>query len=75
MNVGNTPYITSSFLQDFGISITGVKVDDKSHEITAILELLDLINIENSIINIDAIECQKGITKKIIEKKVTIVLP
>ena len=47
MNGGNTPYIVSAFLQDLGISIAGVKVDDKSNEITAIPDLLDLINIEN----------------------------
>ncbi len=69
MNGGNTPYIVSAFLQDLGISIAGVKVNDKSNEITAIPELLDLINIENCIITIDAIGCQKDIAKKIIEKE------
>ena len=69
MNGGNTPYIVSAFLQDLGISIASVKVDDKSNEITAIPELLDLINIENCIITIDAMGCQKEIAKKIIEKE------
>ena len=69
INGGNTPYIVSAFLQDLGISIAGIKVDDKSNEITAIPELLDLINIENCIITIDAMGCQKEIAKKIVEKK------
>lgn len=68
INGGNTLYIVSAFLQDLGISIAGIKVDDKSNEITAIPELLDLINIENCIITIDAIGCQKNITRKIVEK-------
>lgn len=68
INGGNTPYIVSAFLQDLGISIAGVKVDSKSNEITAIPELLDLINIEGCIITIDAIGCQKNIAKKIVEK-------
>ena len=68
INGGNTPYIVYAFLQDLGISIAGVKVDDKSNEITAIPELLDLINIENCIITIDAMGCQKEIAKKIVEK-------
>ena len=68
INGGNTPYIVSAFLQDLGISIAGVKVNDKSNEITAIPELLDLINIENCIITIDAMGCQKEIAKKIVEK-------
>lgn len=68
INGGNTPYIVSAFLQDLGISIAGIKVDDKSNEITAIPKLLDLINIENCIITIDAIGCQKNIARKIVEK-------
>ena len=68
INGGNTPYIVSAFLQDLGISIAGIKVDDKSNEITAIPELLDLINIENCIITIDSIGCQKNIARKIVEK-------
>lgn len=64
INSGNTPYIVSAFLHDLGISIAGVKVDSKSNEITAIPELLDLINIEGCIITIDAIGCQKNIAKK-----------
>lgn len=68
INGGNTLYIVSAFLQDLGISIAGIKVDDKSNEITAIPELLDLINIENCIITIDAIGCQKNIARKIVEK-------
>lgn len=69
INGGNTPYIVSAFLNDLGISIGQVKVDDKSNEITAIPELLDLINIENCIITIDAMGCQKDITNKIVEKE------
>lgn len=68
INGANTPYIVSAFLEDLGISIAGIKVDNKSNEITAIPELLDLINIENCIITIDAMGCQKEIVKKIIEK-------
>lgn len=69
INGGNTPYIVSAFLQDLGISVAETKVNDKSNEITAIPELLDLINIENCIITIDAMGCQKDIAKKIIEKE------
>lgn len=50
INGGNIPYIVSAFLSDLGISIGQVKVDDKSNEITAIPDLLDLIDIENCVI-------------------------
>ena len=43
-----------------------VKVDDKSNEITAIPQLLDLLDIAGCIVTIDAIGCQKTIAQKII---------
>ena len=69
INGGNIPYVVSAFLSDLGISIGQVKVDDISNEITAIPDLLDLIDITNSIITIDAMGCQKDITQKIIDKE------
>ncbi len=41
------------------------KVDEKSNEITAIPELLKLLNLTGSIVTIDAMGCQKNITKAI----------
>ena len=69
VNNGNIPYIVSAFCQDLGISIGQVKVDDKSNEITAIPDLLDLIDIENCIVTIDAIGTQKNIVDKIVNEK------
>ena len=46
-----------------------IKTDDKSNEITAVPQLLDMLNIENCIITADAMNCQKEIAKKIIDKK------
>ncbi len=67
VNNGNIPYIVSGFLCDVGISIGQVKVDGKSNEITAIPELLDIINIENHTVTIDAIGTQKEIIDKIVD--------
>lgn len=69
INGGNIPYVVSAFLSDLGISIGQVKVDSKSNEITAIPELIDLIDISNCMITIDAIGCQKNILDKIVEKQ------
>ena len=44
------------------------KVDDKSNEITAIPELLELLKIKGAIVTIDAMGCQREICKKV-EKK------
>ena len=67
VNGGNIPYIVSAFLGDIGISIGQVKVDDKSNEITAIPELLDLIDIQDATITIDAIGTQEDIVNKIVD--------
>ena len=69
INGGNIPYIVSAFLCDVGISIGQVKVDDKSNEITAIPDLLDLLDIEGCIITIDAIGTQEEIANKIVNEK------
>lgn len=68
VNGGNIPYIVSGYLCDMGISIGQVKVDDKSNEITAIPDLLDIIDIKDHTITIDAIGTQKEIIDKIIDK-------
>jgi len=68
INGGNTPYIVSAFLTEVGISIGQVKCDDKSNEITAIPDLLDILDISGCVITIDAIGCQDKIAKKIVGK-------
>lgn len=75
VNGGNTPYILSGFLCDIGLSIGQIKVDDKSNEITAIPDLLDLIDVKGKIITIDAIGTQEEIANKIVyEKKAAYIL-
>ena len=65
---GNIPYIVSAFLGDIGLSIGQIKVEDKSNEITAIPDLIELLEIEGSTITIDAIGTQEKIINKIVEK-------
>ena len=74
INGGNIPYIVSAFLGDIGLSIGQVKVDDKSNEITAIPELIELIDIKGATITIDAIGTQEDIVNKIVDKKAHYVL-
>ena len=50
------------------------KVADKSNEIVAIPELLDLLTIKGAVVTIDAIGCQRDIARKIIDKKADYVL-
>ena len=50
------------------------KVDDKSNEITAIPELLELLNIEGPIVTIDAMGCQRKICQKSRDKMANYVI-
>lgn len=68
INNGNIPYIVSAFIGEIGLSIGQIKVDDKSNEIIAIPELLDLIDIKGATITIDAIGTQYEIANKIVSK-------
>lgn len=49
-------------------------VDDKSNEIEAIPKLLDSLFLDNTIISIDAMGCQKKIAEKIVDKNADYIL-
>lgn len=67
-------HMISAWANKAGITLGQLKVADKTNEITAIPELLDLLEIEGSTITIDAMGTQKKIVTKIIEKKADYVL-
>ncbi len=62
-------HVVSAFASSLGVCFGQVKTEEKSNEITAIPELLDLLNLKGVIVTIDAMGCQKKIAQKIIEKK------
>jgi predicted transposase YbfD/YdcC len=57
-----------------GMTLGQPKVDAKSNEITAIPELLELLNVTGCIVTIDAMGCQKQIAQKIRDEKADYVL-
>jgi predicted transposase YbfD/YdcC len=57
----------SIWATEFGLSLGQVACAEKSNEITAIPELLRLVDIHGAIITIDAIGAQKAIATRIIE--------
>ena len=59
---------------ELGLSLAQVPCAEKSNEITAIPEVLQLIDISGAIVTIDAMGCQKEIAKEIIERKADFVL-
>ena len=67
-------HMISAFSSSQRLVLGQRKVADKSNEITAIPELLDLLTIKGAIVTIDAMGCQKEIASKIVEKEADYVL-
>jgi predicted transposase YbfD/YdcC len=51
-----------------GLTLFGKPIDDKSNEIAAIPEAIDVLDIKGAVVTIDAMGCQKTIAKQIKEK-------
>ena len=60
-------HLVSAVASGIGLSLGQVKVDQKSNEITAIPELLDLLTLKGCIVSIDAMGCQRAICRQIHE--------
>ena len=59
---------------EFGLTLAQVAIEEKSNEITAIPELLKLIDIKGAIITIDAMGTQTAIARQIIDGEADYVL-
>ncbi len=62
-------HIVSAWAVDSGISLGQVKVNDKSNEITAIPELLRMLDLEGCVVSIDAMGCQRDIAQNILDAR------
>jgi predicted transposase YbfD/YdcC len=60
-------HCVSVWASDFGLSLGQVACAEKSNEVTAIPELLRLVDLQGAIITIDAMGTQKAIAEQIIE--------
>jgi predicted transposase YbfD/YdcC len=67
-------HLVSVWASEFGLSLGQVACDQKSNEITAIPELLRLVDIKGTIITIDAMGTQKAIAAQIIDRDADYVL-
>lgn len=67
-------HAVSVWASDFGLSLGQVACAEKSNEITAIPELLRLVDIEGAIITIDAMGTQKAIAEQIVDSRADYVL-
>jgi predicted transposase YbfD/YdcC len=62
------------FASDYGLTLAQIACAEKSNEITAIPELLQLVDIKGAIITIDAMGTQKAIAEQIIDQGADYVL-
>lgn len=58
-------HVVSAWANTAGITLGQIKVNEKSNEITAIPELLELLELEGCVVTIDAMGTQKKIAEKI----------
>lgn len=67
-------HVVSAFVAENQMTLGEIVVDEKSNEIRAVPALLDVIDVEGSIVTADAMSCQKEIAKKITDKKADYVI-
>jgi predicted transposase YbfD/YdcC len=67
-------HTVSVWASDFGLSMGQVACEEKSNEITAIPELLRLVDVKGTIITIDAMGTQKAIAAQIVDREADYVL-
>jgi predicted transposase YbfD/YdcC len=58
-------HMLSAWACDDGLSLGQLEVDTKTNEITAIPELIDLLDLEGHTVSLDAMGCQKAIAQKL----------
>ena len=62
-------HLVSAWSVEHSLFLGQVAVGEKSNEIVAIPELLEMLNLKGSIVTIDAMGCQTNIAAKIVEKE------
>ena len=67
-------YIVSAWAEGNGLVLGQLKVEQKSNEITAVPELLRVLELSGCIVTVDAMGCQKKIAKEIVESDADYVL-
>lgn len=62
-------HMVSAFCHANGVSLAQVRTEEKSNEITAIPQLLKILDLQGCIVSIDAMGCQEEIANQITEQK------
>lgn len=62
-------HMVSAWAHEQQLVLGQIVTDEKSNEITAVPDLLDVLDIAGCIVTADAMSCQKAITQRIVEKE------
>ncbi len=62
-------HMVSAFCVENSVVLAQCKTDEKSNEITAIPELLEMLDLKGCLVTIDAMGCQREIAKKIVQNE------
>src|SRR5215213_8267142 len=60
-------HLVSAWATECSLTLGQIATEEKSNEITAIPQLLELLGLEGALVTIDAMGCQKAIAAKIVE--------
>jgi len=58
-------HLVSAYASAYGLTLGAVAVDGKSNEITALPELLKVLDVQGAIVSIDAMGCQQAIARQL----------
>jgi predicted transposase YbfD/YdcC len=67
-------HLVSAFVRDNGMVFSQLAVADKSNEITAIPRLLELLDLKEAVVTVDAMGCQREVAAKVLEAEADYVL-
>lgn len=67
-------HVVSAFVSENRITLGEIKTDEKSNEITAVPELLEMLELAGTIVTVDAMGCQTKTAAKIAEKQADYVI-
>ncbi len=66
--------VVSAWVSEQSVVLGQLKCEEKSNEITAIPELLKILDLEGCVVTIDAMGCQKEIVQEIVQKEADYVI-
>lgn len=74
INEKSSVHMVSAWASDIRLVLGQLKIHNKSNEITAIPELIKTLSLQGAVVTIDAMGCQKKITRTIIDEKADYVI-